>query len=152
MYPLEWYDQCKKLQCLTHYSLWELSLAVKRILPISHHFQVAETFTLRNIILNADCKRHMWELKGELGIWNLVQVREWSPLRTKLIFTRILPTCQCFQVGEFLTLQLIGLHCWIEEIHLCPGWKQSKVEAQGFYTLFPSENRVILSKEYPHLP
>jgi hypothetical protein len=41
--------------------------AVKGILPINHHFQVAETLTLRKISLNADSKKRMSVLEEELA-------------------------------------------------------------------------------------
>jgi hypothetical protein len=47
--------------------LWELSSAVKGILPISDHFLVAKTFTLWKISLISNCKRHTWVLEVKPG-------------------------------------------------------------------------------------
>jgi hypothetical protein len=58
---ITWNHMIKVRSCSVSHiiSVTELSWSVKGILPISHCFQEAETFTLRKISLNADCKQHM---------------------------------------------------------------------------------------------
>jgi hypothetical protein len=94
------------LQAVVSYTLLPLlDLAWKGLLPISHHFQKAETFTLRKISLKTDSKRYMSVLDAELGSLKLKPVRECFPLRTESQFQYNTSYLSAFSTGRIIHLQ-----------------------------------------------
>jgi hypothetical protein len=94
-----WNNMIKVRSCSVLHitSLWEMSLTLKRILPISHCFQLAVTFTLRKkawiLIMRDTCEC----LNKSLEVRSLSQLENVHLWELSLNFKRIFLTCHHFK-------------------------------------------------------